>query len=334
MSLLLDLGYLLGLVLGSPWLVYRLAKHGGWSHLPARFGAGLGPPLDRSIWLHGSSAGEVSLLKPLVARLEQERPDAPLVISTYTTTGLEAARKAYPRHRVVLFPIDFSIVVRRFLARFDPRLVVIVESEFWPNFLLAAKRRGVPVAVLNGKISEKSYRAYRRTGIVPGVLRGLTLIAVQSDEHAERLLRLGVPSERIHVTGNMKYDLARAPADDAARRELRERLGYSPEDVVVIGGSLHPGEHEALLAAFDGLRGAGPAALVLVPRYPADAAAIAQQAEARGHVAVAKTRVDRGDAKPPGRDGVLIVDTVGELGRLYAAADVAFVGGSLFFRGA
>lgn len=334
MSLLLDLGYLLGLVLASPWLAYRLFKHGGWTHVPARFGAGLGEPLRGAIWLHGSSAGEVSLLKPLVARLEQDRPQTPLVISTYTTTGLEAARKAYPRHRVILFPLDFSVVVRRFLARFDPRLVVIVESEFWPNFLSSARRRGVPVAVLNGKVSEKSYRAYRRTGIVPRVLRSLRLIAVQSEEHAERLRRLGVPGERINVTGNMKYDLARAAAGDDERRALRERLGYAAEDVVVIGGSLHPGEPEALLDAFEACRADGRAALVLVPRYPADTAAVAAEAQARGYAAVAKTRIDRGEAVPPGRGGVLIVDTIGELGKLYAAADIAFVGGSLFFRGA
>ncbi|HEX6996074.1 MAG TPA: glycosyltransferase N-terminal domain-containing protein [Gammaproteobacteria bacterium] len=333
MSLLLDLGYLLGFLLAAPWLVYRLVRDRGWAHVPARFGVGLGPAVGGAIWLHGSSAGEVSLLRPLVARLEQDRPDTPLVISTYTATGLEAARKAYPRHRVILFPLDFSFVVRRFLARFEPELVVIVESEFWPNFLLAARRRGVPVAVLNGKVSEKSSRAYRRTGIVPRVLRELTLIAVQSDEHARRFRGLGVPSERIHVTGNMKYDLARGAADDDDRRALRERLGYAPDDVVVIGGSLHPGEPEALVAALDALGGEGRAALVLVPRYPADAAAVAEHVEARGRVAVTKTRIDRGEAAPPGRGGVLVVDTVGELGRLYAAADIAFVGGSLFFRG-
>src|SRR5690606_23964157 len=220
----------LGLVLAAPWLVYRLVRSGGLAHLPARFGAGLGPPLEGSIWLHGSSAGEVSLLRPLVARLERDRPDTPLVISAYTTTGLEAARKAYPRHRVILFPLDLSVVVRRFLARFDPRLVVIVESEYWPNFLLGARRRGVPVAVLNGKVSEKSYRAYRRTGVVPRVLRSIGLIAVQSEEHAARLRRLGVAEERIHVTGNMKYDLARAAGGEAETSALRQRLRYAPDD--------------------------------------------------------------------------------------------------------
>src|SRR5690606_25682759 len=163
------------------------------------------------------------LLQPLVALLERDRPEATLLISTYTVTGYSAAVRAYPRHRVILFPFDFSFVVRRFLRHFAPRLVVIVESEFWPNFLLATARRGVPVVVFNGKMSEKSYRAYARLRVVPKVLRTLSLVAVQSLEHAERLRALGVPPERVHVTGNMKYDLARSQPGAGERDELRQR---------------------------------------------------------------------------------------------------------------
>ncbi|HEX7081650.1 MAG TPA: 3-deoxy-D-manno-octulosonic acid transferase [Gammaproteobacteria bacterium] len=333
MSLLLDLGYSIALLLASPWILYRLLRTGGWRGFSSRFGFGLGEPASGSIWLHGSSAGEVSLLKPLVAMLEADRPGVPLIVSTYTTTGLAAARKAYPRHRVTLFPFDLSVVVRRFLERFDPRIVVIVESEFWPNFLLAAEARGVPVVVLNGKMSEKSCRAYARTGVLRRALRSVALVAVQSGEHAERLRRLGVAPERLHVTGNMKYDLAHTGAADQSRRRLRERLGYAPEDVVVIGGSLHPGEHEALLRAFKALDPERRAALIVVPRYPEDASDVEQHLAAEGLRAVRKTLLDSGACPAPGRGAVLVVDTVGELGLLYAAADVAFVGGSLFYRG-
>jgi 3-deoxy-D-manno-octulosonic-acid transferase len=336
MSLLLDLGYLLGALAASPWILYRLVKSGSWRGFPqragARLGARLGAPLEGSIWLHGSSAGEVSLLRPLIERLERDRPGVPLVVSTNTVTGLAAAAKAYSHHRVVLFPLDLSFVVRRFFRRFDPRLVVIVESELWPNFLAHAARRGIPVAVLNGKMSEKSRRAYARTRIVPKALAGVTLLAVQSPEHAARFLALGVPSSRVHVTGNMKYDLTAEGARDE-RCAVRERLGYAEDDVVVIGGSLHAGESEALAEAFLALERRVPAALMLVPRYPADAEAIAERLERQGLSAVRKTQLDRGEAAPPGHASVLVVDTVGELGRLYSAADVAFVGGSLFFRG-
>lgn len=333
MGLLLDLGYLVALTLASPWIAYLILKRGSWRGLSSRFGLHLGKPLESSIWLHGSSAGEVSLLQPLVALLERDRPDATLLISTYTVTGFSAAVRAYPGHRVILFPFDFSFVVRRFFRHFAPRLVVIVESEFWPNFLLAAARWDIPVVVFNGKMSEKSYRSYARLRVISKVLRTLRLVAVQSDEHAERLRALGVPAERVHVTGNMKYDLARSQADDREQKALRERLGLAADDVVVIGGSLHAGEHEALLGAFACLDSSAHAALIVVPRYPADAGSVQQLAEQKGYRAVRKTAIDRGDASPPGRSGVLVVDTVGELGSLYGAADIAFVGGSLFFRG-
>ncbi len=333
MGLLLDLGYLLGALAASPWLLYRLIRTSGWRRLPARFGTGLGEPLQGSIWLHGASAGEVSLLRPLIARLERDRPGVPLVVSTYTATGYAAAARAYARHRVVLFPLDLSPVVRRFLRRLDPRLVVIVESELWPNFLIAARSRGVPVALLNGKMSEKSRAAYARTRVVPYALGAVAVLGVQSAEHARRFLALGVPADRVHVTGNMKYDLAERVPGDAERRRMRERLGFAPSDVVVIGGSLHAGEHEALVEAFAALPASADAGLVLVPRYPTDVPGVVDLLRERGFEAVRKTALDRGEVTAPGRRAVLVVDTVGELGVLYTAGDVAFVGGSLFFRG-
>ena len=335
MGLLLDLAYLLACVLTSPWLLYRLTLAPGRRDFAMRFGIGLPPRRERSIWLHASSVGEVTLLKPLVALLEQGEPDTPLVISAFTSTGLTAARKLYPRHTVVPLPFDLSFVVRRCLARFDPRLVVIVESELWPNFIRVARRYGASVAVVNGKMSAKSHRVHARRGFVARSLADLDLVAVQSDEHAERFRSLGVPAERIRVTGNMKYDLTRAPADAQRRGELRRALAFADGDVVIIGGSLHEREDEALLEAFATARAANErAALIIVPRYPGDSLAVEQRVAARGWRAVRKSELDAGRATAPGKEGVLIVDTIGELGRLYAASDVAFVGGSLFFRGA
>jgi len=334
MGLLLDFAYLVACVVLSPWILYRLISVADRRELGMRFGFGLGAPLEGCIWLHGSSAGEVSLLKPLVALLERDFPSTPLVVSAFTSTGLAAARKLYPQHRIVPFPFDLSFVVRRDLRRFDPRLVIIVESEFWPNFITAARRRDIPLVVVNGKMSAKSYRIHSRARLIPRVLTQLKLIAVQTEEHAQRLRSLGVAEQRIRVTGNMKYDLARAQSDGAQGRELRRKLGYQTDDVVVIGGSLHEQEDEALLDAYGAaVEVSDRAALIIVPRYPADAQIVEQHARQRGYAAVLKTAVDRGEQAPPGRRGVLIVDTVGELGVLYGAADVAFVGGSLFYRG-
>jgi 3-deoxy-D-manno-octulosonic-acid transferase len=286
------------------------------------------------LWLHGSSVGEVGLLKPLIALLEREMPQIPLVISSHTQTGVTAALAAYPQHRVVVFPLDLSFVVRRFLRRLKPRLVIIVESELWPNFLLVTRRRGIPAVVVNGRMSAKSFDIYRRTHLIARAIRAFRILAVQSEEHAARFRALGVPAEAIRVTGNMKYDLAVPPVNDARRRDLRDAFGYTPDDVLVIGGSLHAGEDKALLQAFRALPADTLSALMLVPRYPADADAVAQNVLETDLTPVLKSDVDSGTRRPPGRGGVLVVDTVGELGGLYAAADIAFVGGSLYYRGA
>jgi 3-deoxy-D-manno-octulosonic-acid transferase len=334
MRFLLDFVYLVGLVLVSPWLLYRLCT-AGRRDFAMRFGLGLRDSLPSSIWLHGSSAGEVTVLRPLVATLERDHPETPLVISAFTATGLATARKLYSRHRVVPFPADLSFVVARYLRCFKPRLLVIAESEFWPNLIGLAHARGVPAALVNGKMSAKSFRVHARTRLVPRVLAKFAVLAVQTDEHAERLRALGVEPSRLHVTGNMKYDLAQPGAGGLTGAVLREALEYGQDDVVIIGGSLHDREDEALLDAYAAARArVAEAALVIVPRYPADADAVEQRARARGFAVTRKTAIDSKLARAPGRGGVLVVDTVGELGRLYSAADLAFVGGSLFFRGA
>ncbi len=335
MGLLLNLAYLTGAVIASPWVLYRIVFRGDWKDLSERFGRNLGPELKDSIWLHGASAGEIALLRPLVERLERDMPATPLLISAYSSTGLAAARRAFPKHRVVVFPIDLTFVVARFLERFDPCLIVIVESDFWPNFLASAQRLETPVAVINGKMSRRSYRRYARTSVIVNLLRRISLFAVQSAEQADRLLELGVGAERVVVTGNMKYDLAHSEGANESREALRESLSYRDEDVVVIGGSVHEREDAAVLEAYLELRSQHEsAALVLVPRYPRDAARVAQLVKSRGEKVVLKTAIERGEATAPGGSGVLVVDTVGELRQLYAAADIAFVGGSLFFRGA
>jgi len=334
MGLLLNFAYLVVVIVTSPWLIYRLIVRGDRHGLMTRFGLGLGPGLENSVWLHGASAGEISLLAPLVELLERDMPATPLVISAYSSTGLAAARRAYPKHRVILFPFDLTFVVARFLALFDPRLIVIVESEFWPNFLSAAQRQKIPVAVVNGKMSSKSYRRNAMMRLVPMLLRRMALLAVQTEEHSERFRQLGVPEDRLRVTGNMKYDLAQFVIPPEQPAEIRAALGYCSEDVVIIGGSVHEREDVALLESFLSLAAEGyPGSLIIVPRYPRDAARVEQAVQAAGKAAVLKTTVDRGQRAAPGSGGVLIVDTVGDLRTLYAAADIAFVGGSLFDRG-
>jgi 3-deoxy-D-manno-octulosonic-acid transferase len=332
MALALDLLYLIGIVLASPWLV--------WRHLSRRWSGGAGrrplPPGAPAggIWLHGSSVGEVSLIGPLIGLLERRCPELPIVISSHTATGVEAALKAYPAHTVFRLPFDFSRSQQRLMRRLRPALLVIVESDFWPNHLHAAAHQGVPVAVVNGKLSERSCRLHRWSRLVPRALVGVELVAAQTPDHAERFVGLGVPRGKIAITGNMKYDLTADDSDAGRRAALRQQLGFAESDPVVIGGSLHPKEDLDLITAFGAAGGAARARLVLVPRYPAQAPRVIQHAHEAGLEAIALSEFDRDPARAAASGLVIVVDRLGELRRLYAAADIAFVGGSLYFRGA
>jgi 3-deoxy-D-manno-octulosonic-acid transferase len=334
MGRLLDLLYLVAYLSALPWLLYRLMTTGGWRAVALRMGKGLAPEPEPSIWLHASSVGEIALLKPLISRLEREYSDVPLVVSAYTATGIAAARAAYPRHRVIEFPLDFRWIVRRYVRALNPALVIIVESELWPNFIRTLRQEAIRVAVVNGKMSEKSFRLHARARLISRALRGIDLLAVQSEEYAARMRALGAVADRIAVTGNMKYDIALPELGAVERNDLRKRLAYEPGDVVIIAASLHVPEDEVVLRAFSRIAGEYPqAALILVPRYPENATRVAENVRAEGRTAALKMQIDAGRAAPPGRHGVLVVDTVGELADLYAAADIAFVGGSLFYRG-
>ena len=333
MHLVVDTLYLLGIVLASPWLLYRLVRTRGWREIAGRFRPGAAPA--GAVWFHGSSVGEVSLIRPLIRELAAARPELPVVVSSHTATGFHSASRAYPEHTVLRFPFDFSGLQRRLMRRLQPKLVVVVESDLWPNQLLAAERQGVPVAIVNAKLSERSARWHRVTGIVPRAMRKVALVAAQTEAHAERFRRLGVAPGRVVVTGNMKYDLTADDGDPDFRRALRRRLGFAPDDVVVIGGSLHPGEDDDLLAACAAVtNGPAPVGLVIVPRYPDQAGSVLRHAREAGFAAVSKSELDRDPGRMLAAREVLVVDTLGELRRLYAAADIALVGGSLYYRGA
>jgi len=348
MHFALDCLYLLGGLLASPWLLWRRIRNGGGTGNSADVPDANLP--EGAVWLHGASVGEVTLIRPLIELFERMRPGLPLIISSHTVTGVESARKAYPAHQAFRLPFDWSWRQRRLMSRLRPCLLVVVESDFWPNHLLAAGRAGVPVAVINAKLSERSLRLHRLSRIVPRALAAVAGIAAQTEEHAARFRALGLPAEHIAVTGNMKYDLTADSADADQRLELRRRLGIAADSLVVIGGSLHPGEDRELLAACAAVAKRGQEIrLIIVPRYPDQAASIIASIRGEGFAAVAKSALDlhaRGgasNANSAAGDGsaaasgagatVIVVDTLGELRSLYAAADVAFVGGSLFYRG-
>jgi 3-deoxy-D-manno-octulosonic-acid transferase len=338
--LLLDAFYVFLLILLSPWWLLMLAiKPAFRAGFRARFALRhANIPLQESIWLHGSSAGEVDLLRPLVRKLEQGPESCSVVVSAFSISGYTAAKKLFPQHCVIFFPADFSPVIKRFLKALNPRLIVLVESEFWPNFISTASKSGIPTCVLNGRMSQKSFQAHKRTQLIPWALRKVSFLAVQSEEDAARFRDLGVASSRITITGNMKYDLQdRTGSQDwqQVRRTLREHHGIDEDMPVLIGGSIHLGEDQALAWAYQRLISDGyRLRMILVPRYPAETSAVTRALQSQDLIAARRSELSADNAKLfADSRRVLIVDTIGELKNYYAMSDIAFVGGSLDFRG-
>jgi len=338
--LLLDAFYAFLFILLSPWWLLMLATKPAFrAGFTARFALRHASiPLKESIWLHGSSAGEVDLLRPLVRLLEQRPENYSVVVSAFSISGYAAARKLFPQHCVIYFPADFSPVIKRFLRALKPRLIILVESEFWPNFISTTSKSGIPTCVLNGRMSQKSFQAHRRTHLIPWALKKVSLLAVQTEDDAARFRDLGIANRRIKVTGNMKYDLQdRTGSQDLeqVRHTLRERHGTDKDMPVLIGGSIHLGEDQALAWAYQRLISEGyRLRMIMVPRYPAETSAVSRALKSQDLIGSRRSELSADDIELfADSKHVLIVDTIGELKNYYAASDIAFVGGSLDFRG-
>ena len=303
-----------------------IRNRGYWQGLGERFG--FGPPAARArcIWLHAVSLGEVSAAAALVRALQARHPDVPVILTTATPTGRARARALFGESADVRFlPYDTPGSVRRFLRRIRPRLAIIMETELWPNLYFQCERMGVPLVLANARLSAKSVSRYRRFGrLFRGVFSATTLVAAQTAEDAMRLRAVGAQPGRTHVIGNVKFDQDVGPAVLEEGRALRSRC-FSGRPTW-IAGSTHAGEEDQLLTAHAALRRHLPQALLLlVPRHPDRFGSVAELLGAREFTF---ERRSLGGAVPMEAQ-VLLVDTMGELAALYAAADVAFVGGSL-----
>jgi 3-deoxy-D-manno-octulosonic-acid transferase len=283
-------------------------------------------PGSGCIWIHAVSVGEVQAAAGLIAALRRSQPELAVTLSTVTPTGADRARALFGEtvHRCYL-PFDTPWTMRRFLDRVQPRVAVILETEIWPALYRELKRRGIPLVVGSARLSSRSVERYR---YVPALTRQAlangVVIGAQTAVDAERFVVLGAPRERVHVTGNVKLDLQIPQAAIDAGQDFRRR--YAPHRPVWIAGSTHEGEEEAALIAHDAVRSRHPdALLVIVPRHPARFEAVRAALLRRG---VAFAQRSLGGA-PAEVDGVFLLDTLGELQTFYAAADVAFVGGTL-----
>jgi 3-deoxy-D-manno-octulosonic-acid transferase len=327
MPYLLDAVYLLVL---APWLLYRVlttrkSRRGLGSKLTGH--AALLTGSSRPVaWFHGVSVGEIHLLRPVLAGFRGRHPGWECVVSTTTDTGFAEAEQRFPDLHVFWWPFDFSWAVRRALRRVRPAVVVLAEGELWPNFLLAVKAHGIPVAVINGRMSPRSCRRYRYAGgLIRRLLTGIDLIAAQTEEYAAGYRALGAAPQRVHVSGSVKYDGAQADRGNPRTADLRRLLEVVPDDLVWIAGSTQAPEEEIALAVFRRLQPEHPSLrLFLVPRQKERFDEVAALLRRSGVPFVRRSELPSGSRHP-----VVLVDTIGELGALWGLADVAFVGGSL-----
>jgi 3-deoxy-D-manno-octulosonic-acid transferase len=336
-----------------PWLLYRSVRKGKYREGYAQKLLGRVPwrRSDRAcVWLHAVSVGEVNLLAPLVDEIARRRPDWECVVSTTTATGMTLARTRYPKLTVFYCPLDFSWAVAAAMRRIRPSLLVLAELELWPNLVRAARRHGAKVAIVNGRLGERSFRGYRRIRwIVARLLNRVDLLAVQNERYASRFLALGARPESVHVTGSIKFDGAQTDRDNPKTCWLRQLARVAPDDVVFLAGSTQHPEEALAVEAYRVLSPSWPKLrLILVPRHPDRFDEVAALLDKSGVPWRRRSRlappVVNSASIPAAADGasgatpdppprVLLVDTVGELGGWWGTAHVAFVGGSLSQRG-
>ncbi len=320
-----------GLLLSLPYWLLEFARHG-------KYRAGLGERLGRIparlrdpshlpvIWIHAVSVGEVVAITGLVFSLRQKYSDYRVVVSTTTATGQKMARQRFGDDSVFYFPLDFAFAIRPYLRVLHPQLIVIAETEFWPNFLRLAHHNGAKIAVVNARISDRSLPGYKRfRRIVTRILAHVDLFLAQTEEDSRRLRDIGAIPERIEIGGNLKFDvpIAATPAIVESLRLAFEGVNTGP---VLVCGSTMAGEESLLLQAFANILVSHPrAVMILAPRRPERFAEVAELLD-KLHIRFWRRSEWRGE---PIYGGVLLLDTIGELAALYALADVAFVGGSL-----
>jgi 3-deoxy-D-manno-octulosonic-acid transferase len=332
---LLDLVYLALLAVCSPWLLFQSLKTGKYRQgFAAKFLGSV--PIRRShgtcLWLHAVSVGEVNVLRTLVARVVAEYPQWELVVTTTTRTGYELACKRFAEHTVCYCPLDFSWAVRRAMRRLRPDMLVLVELELWPNLIRAARAQGAKVAVINGRLSDRSAKGYGRIRpLVKNLLRQIDLIAVQNEPYAQRFRALGAPAESVCVSGSLKFDGAETNRANRATLRLRQLADLPVGTPVFLAGSTQEPEEMLAVEAWQAALADSPELrLILVPRHPERFEAVARQLKERGVAFRRRSELERRPLDASHR--VLVVDAVGELGAWRATADVAFVGGSITTR--
>jgi len=327
---------LLALIISAPWWLLEMLRHGkycaGWRErlgiVPDRLRSNGAPD---TIWIHAVSVGEVLAVSRVVEDLKAQLPGWRVLVSTTTDTGQKLARDRSGANDVFYMPLDLPFAVRACLRALRPKLLVLAESEFWPNLLRWARLSGVVVAVVNARVSDRSLPGYMRSrGLLRRVLQNVDIFLAQSEEDARRLIKMGATAGRVHVSGNLKFEVTSAAKPELASR-VAATLEREPVGPVMVAGSTLEDEERMLLEAFRQVVSRYPEALlVLAPRHPQRFEPVASLAASSG---LPYQRRSQWDGRQPIAGGIFLLDSIGELASLYEFADLAFVGGSLVPRG-
>jgi 3-deoxy-D-manno-octulosonic-acid transferase len=324
-----------------PYFTWRYFREKGF---PRRFRQSMGFIRDdeieavahkNCIWIHGASVGEIVATSPLVKEIRKAMPDAKILVSAVTTGGYNMAHQIIPEaDAIIYFPLDMPFVSESFVKRIMPRIFMPVETELWPNFLRAIKLRRIPVMMVNGRISDKSVKSYRYLfGILADMMGSVTRFCMQSSIDAEYIEHLGAEKRRIYVTGNTKFDQTYAEVTPEDLAQYKRELGLGNDFPVIVAGSTHPTEEEKLFQSFVEIRKEFPnARLVIAPRKPGRTNEITRLAAKYGWKVGLRSKLKEA-ADPRPAYPVILLDTIGELGRIYAVGDAVFVGGSLINHG-
>jgi len=323
--------YTLAFILMLPLFVLRRDKYA------AGFAERLGnyPKFESDqrpvIWLHCVSVGETNAARPLVSAIREQFPGYRLVVSTTTRTGQELARKIFrdQTDAIVYFPFDWKFSTRRALRNYRPSIVLLMETEIWPRFIHESKIAGAKVAIINGRLSERSFRRYSRVaGFVDRVLKKIDLALMQDEADAGRISALRLDSEKLKITGNLKFDLIADAADEELTRKLRNRFDISTGRPLIVAASTHAPEERCVLEALEDL--GADFRLLIAPRHPERFDEVARLIAESGFSFVQRSADESVEDK---RAQVILLDTIGELRAVYPLAEVVFVGGSLVRHG-
>ena len=333
MGYILDLCYLLALAAISPKIIYRVVRHkryrSGWSERLGKISR-LRPD-DKCIWIHAVSVGEVNSARTLIRGLKEKFPSYEIVITSTTDTGHAQAKKLYgSEYKVFYFPFDISLVIQRAFDRLNPSICLLMELELWPNLAATAKKRNIPVVVVNGRISDRSFPRYRKIRpLIRKTFASVALFLAQTDEYARRFIALGGSEEKTRVTGTLKYDTAQITDKIAGSEELKALLSIGEGRLWVAGGT-GPGEEKIILDVYSRLREEfDDLRLVIVPRKPERFEDVAQLIIRSGFEIIRYSQVSQSKAVNNKSSAVILGDTMGDLRKFYSLATIVFIGRSL-----